>query len=226
MLSRGDKEHFKTNKNFQLPSLVFNMDKIYAKLYDITFNEKYIFDFDVSKIKPTLSKNSVILDAGTGTGKYYKYFFKKHSIIGVDASKEMLKIAQTKSPLGTFILGNLKNQDLFKNKEMTHVLCLLDTLYHNDYLTQALILKNFYFWLRKGGYLFIHVFEKEKLLPQPRKYSKLYVDDYKNLHAYTELSDFNHDAFFVHKKDHVLFKERYKDTIKFLKRYIKCLKKR
>ena len=56
MLSRGDKEHFKTNKNFQLPSLVFNMDKIYAKLYDITFNEKYIFDFDVSKIKPTLSK--------------------------------------------------------------------------------------------------------------------------------------------------------------------------
>ena len=52
------------------------IDKIYAKLSDITFNEKMLFDFDVNHIKPTLSKESMILDAGTGTGKYYKYFFK------------------------------------------------------------------------------------------------------------------------------------------------------
>lgn len=210
LIPRKKVESFTVSKRFELPPLAFKIDKIYAKLYDITFDEKMLFDFDVSHIKPTLSKESMILDAGTGTGKYYKYFFKKHSIVGVDASKEMLKIAQTRCPLGTFVLGNLKNQDLFKNKEMTHVLCLLDTLYHNNYLTQAKILKNFYYWLKKGGLLFIHVFDKKKLLPMPRKYSKLYVDDHKNLHGYTELPDFNHDAFFIHKDDHVLFKEKYK----------------
>ena len=39
---------------------------------------------------------------------------------------------------------------------------------------------------------------------------KLYVDKHKNLHSYTELEGFNHDAFYIHKKDHDIYKERYK----------------
>lgn len=210
IIFRKDIEYFEDKDKNGVPEFVFNMDKVYTKLYDITFNEKSVFNFDVKKILPTLNKSSKILDAGTGTGKYYEYFFKKYNITGIDASNEMLKLAQTRVPLGTFIQGNLINDSLFKNKEFTHILCLLDTLYHNRYVEQALILKNFYYWLKDGGYLFIHVFNKKKLIPAPRNYSKLYVDKHKNLHAYTELDDFSHDAFYIHKKDHVVYKERYK----------------
>ena len=210
VIFRKDIEYFEGKDKNGVPEFVFNMDKVYTKLYDITFNEKTVFNFDVKKILPTLNKSSKILDAGTGTGKYYEYFFKKYNITGIDASNEMLKLAQTRVPLGTFIQGNLINDSLFKNKEFTHILCLLDTLYHNRYVEQALILKNFYYWLKDGGYLFIHVFNKKKLIPAPRNYSKLYVDKHKNLHSYTELDDFSHDAFYIHKKDHVVYKERYK----------------
>lgn len=207
---RKDIEYFEVTNKEDTPEFVFNIDKVYAKLYDITFNEKRVFDFDVKKILPTLNKSSKILDVGTGTGKYYEYFFKKYNITGIDISKEMLKLAQVRIPLGTFIQGNIINDELFKNKEFSHILCLLDTLYHNTYKVQALILKNFYYWLKDGGYLYIHVFNKKKLIPAPRNYSKLYVDKYKNLHSYTELDDFNHDAFYIHKRDHVVYKERYK----------------
>ena len=210
VIFRKEIEYFEGKDKNGVPEFVFNMDKVYTKLYDITFNEKKVFNFDVKKILPTFDKSSKILDAGTGTGKYYEYFFKKYNITGIDASNEMLKLAQTRVPLGTFIQGNLINDGLFKNKEFTHILCLLDTLYHNRYVEQALILKNFYYWLKDGGYLFIHVFNKKKLIPAPRNYSKLYVDKHKNLHSYTELDDFSHDAFYIHKKDHVVYKERYK----------------
>ena len=186
-----------------------NVDKVYAKLYNIVFNEKFIYDYDVSKITPTLKKNSNILDAGTGTGKYYEYFFKNHKIVGVDMSKDMLKYAKIRCPIGNFIVGNLKNSELFQPKEFTHVLCLLDTLYHNDYQDQAKILKNFYDWLRPGGYLFVHIFDYNKLIPTPRNYSTMYVDDSKNLHSYTEFQNFNHDAFYVKNDNNVVYKEKF-----------------
>ena len=81
---RKDIESFEVKDKNGIPEFVFNMDRIYAKLYDVTFNEKKLFEFDVKKILPTLNKSSKILDAGTGTGKYYNYFFKKYNITGVD----------------------------------------------------------------------------------------------------------------------------------------------
>ena len=189
-------------------NLLDNMDEVYAKFYNIVFNEKFVFDYDYKIIKKTLDKKSRILDAGTGTGKYYKYF-KDYNIIGVDISRELLKYAKINSPLGKFIEGNLVNSGLFSIKQFSHILCLLDTLYHNNYKNQAIILKNFYKWLEPNGYLFIHIFNYPKLVPSPRNYSTLYVDDYKNLHSYTEFPNFNHDAYDIKNDDHVIYKEKY-----------------
>ena len=187
-----------------------NVDEIYAKLYNIVFNEKLILDYDVDKIKKTLTKESVILDAGTGTGKYFEYFFKNYKIVGVDLSKELLKYAKIRCPIGDFMIGNLKNSELYPSKKFSHVLCLLDTMYHNDYKSQAIILENFHKWLKPDGYLFLHVFNYKKLIPSPRNYSTLYLDDYKNVHAYTEFDKFNHDGYFIRKNDYVIYREKFK----------------
>lgn len=81
----------KRTENFEdYLNLLDNMDEVYAKFYNIVFNEKFVFDYDYKIIKKKLDKKSRILDAGTGTGKYYKYF-KDYNIIGVDISRELLK---------------------------------------------------------------------------------------------------------------------------------------
>ena len=67
--SKNRTEYFEDYLN-----LLDNIDEVYAKFYNIVFNEKFLFDYDFKIIKKTLNKNSRILDAGTGTGKYYKYF--------------------------------------------------------------------------------------------------------------------------------------------------------
>tara|TARA_B100000780_G_scaffold250841_4_gene197182 strand:- start:3408 stop:4268 length:861 start_codon:yes stop_codon:yes gene_type:complete len=187
-----------------------NVDEIYAKLYNIVFNEKLILDYDTDKIKKTLTKDSIILDAGTGTGKYFEYFFKNHKIVGVDLSKELLKYAKIRCPMGNFMIGNLKNSELYQSKKFSHVLCLLDTLYHNDYESQATILENFHKWLKPDGYLFLHVLNYKKLIPSPRNYSTLYLDDYKNVHSYTEFNKFSHDAYYIRKEDYVIYREKIK----------------
>ena len=187
-----------------------NVDDIYAKLYNIVFNEKLIYDYDVDKIKKTLTNDSIILDTGTGTGKYFEYFFKNYKIVGVDLSKELLKYAKIRCPIGDFMVGNLKNSELYPGKKFSHILCLLDTLYHNDYESQAVILENFNKWLKSSGYLFLHVLNYNKLIPSPRNYSTLYVDDYKNVHSYTEFNKFNHDAYFIKKENHVIYREKFK----------------
>ena len=186
-----------------------NIDEVYAKFYNIVFNEKFVFDYDYNIIKKTLKKDSRILDAGTGTGKYYKYFVKNYNIIGVDVSRDLLKYAKIGSPLGNFVEGNLVNPGLFKLKQFSHIICLLETLYHNNYKNQALILKNFYKWLAPNGFMFIHIFEYNKLVPSPRNYSTLYVDDFKNLHSYTEFPNFNHDAHYIKDDDSVIYNEKY-----------------
>tara|TARA_B110000977_G_C11071649_1_gene489733 strand:+ start:1680 stop:2516 length:837 start_codon:yes stop_codon:yes gene_type:complete len=197
-------EYFENHLN-----LLDNVDEVYAKFYNIVFNESFVFDYDYKIIKNTLKKNSRILDAGTGTGKYYNYFIKNYDIIGVDMSRDFLKHAKINSPLGKFVEGNLINPGLFKLKQFSHILCLLETLYHNNYKNQALILKNFYKWLEPNGYLFIHIFDYKKLVPSPRNYSTLYVDDYKNLHSYTEFPNFNHDAYYIKDDNNVTYKEKY-----------------
>lgn len=201
--SKNRTEYFEDYLN-----LLDNIDEVYAKFYNIVFNEKFVFDYDYKIIKKTLNNNSRLLDAGTGTGKYYKYF-KNYNIIGVDVSKEFLKYAKINSPLGKFVEGNLVNPGLFKIKQFSHILCLLETLYHNSYKNQAIILKNFYKWLEPNGYLFIHIFDYGKLVPSPRNYSTLYVDDYKNLHSYTEFPNFNHDAYYIKNDNNVTYKEKY-----------------
>ena len=100
-------EYFENHLN-----LLDNVDEVYAKFYNIVFNESFVFDYDYKIIKNTLKKNSRILDAGTGTGKYYNYFIKNYDIIGVDMSRDFLKHAKINSPLGKFVEGNLINPGL------------------------------------------------------------------------------------------------------------------
>ena len=138
-----------------------------------------------------------ILDAGTGFGRHYKCI-KSYDCIGVDKEDLYLKRAKIRNPLGQFKLGRLENSELFEPETFTHINCMLDTMYNNKQDTDMnKIISNFHYWLKKGGVVTTHIYEKlDKIDPSPREFSMGYEDKDKNKHALTYFDDFTHDAYF------------------------------
>lgn len=175
-------------------------DELYAKLHNTIFNDPAYIKYDSGNILKTIKNNPVskekaILDAGTGVGFHYKELSKHYSVVGVDNSDQFLKYARIRNQDGTFKLGDLETSDLFAPGTFTHILCSTDTLHHNDLDKIRSIIANFYMWVKEGGIVMMHIFNKDKLDPAPREYSQYYHDDQGNRHALTYYEEFTHDAF-------------------------------
>lgn len=192
-------------------------DSIYTSFYNNTFSSPDLYRNDINNVVPLMKDKSIILDAGCGCGRHYEQLVNngkkvgKVVVIGVDNSKNMLKHAEIRNPSGKFVNGDLENEKLFKPKQFSEVVCMLDTLYHNNYKKMDKILENFYYWMKMGGNLCIHIFERDKLDPGPREYSQYYKDDDKLKHSLTYFDKYSHDAYWYNdvKKDHVYYVEKY-----------------
>lgn len=68
-----------------------------------------LFDLDEPVVHPILDDlpPGVALDAACGTGRYAEYLAKRHQVIGVDSSPDMLDRARARVPDGDFRLGTL-----------------------------------------------------------------------------------------------------------------------
>lgn len=177
-------------------------DEIYAKLYNTVFNDPSYIEADSANIKKVIKNNLLkkddrvaILDAGTGVGLHYKQLADAgYSTIGVDNNNQLLKYAKIRNQDGTFKLGDLTTYDLFKDDTFSHILCSTDTIHHNDQEQIDKIISNFYSWVKQGGIVMMHIFNRDKLDPAPREYSQYYHDDQGNKHALTYYDNFSHDA--------------------------------
>lgn len=182
-------------------------DPNYAKLYDITFDNLNLFKNDARLVKKYMKKNPYILDAGCGVGRHYQYF-KSYPIIGVDKSENILKYAKIRNPSGKFILGDYQNSKLFGPSKFSHIMCLLDSLYHNENIDQ--ILTNFYYWLNSDGILFLHIFDRNKLDPTPREFSQYYKKN-GSKHSLTYFTNYIHDAYWKNVDD---------EKVKYIEKFI------
>jgi len=91
--------NYKTKNNTQIVSkmCIEKAYDIWAKQYDTNNNRTR--DLDIKATKETLSKYSFnsVLELGCGTGKNTKWLLTKaRYVLGIDFSKEMLKIAEEK----------------------------------------------------------------------------------------------------------------------------------
>jgi SAM-dependent methyltransferase len=190
---------------------------IEAKLYERVFNSVDRFNMDYEMIKKlTLNnykKDICILDAGCGVGQHYNLLYKDYkNTIGVDRSENMLKRAKIKTPTGNYILGELANEHLFMPSKFSHILCLYDTLYHNNSKSEMqLILANLYYWLKKDGMVCLHIIDIEKIDPGPREFTQYYHDNKNRKHAITYFDKFTHDAYWekTNKNNLVIYNQKY-----------------
>lgn len=141
-------------------------DDFYANIYDELFFENFKNHYEVGSIinKTEPSEESLILDIGSGTGDTVGEFERRgHKVIGIDESQAMVNYAKDKYPKYDFRQANIMNAMLFSPESFTHITCLYFTLYYIQ--NKRMFFENCYRWLMPGGYLVIHLVNRDKFDP-------------------------------------------------------------
>lgn len=159
-------------------------DDFYVGVYDSLSFSKLKNDFEVGQIinstKPTTE--SKILDIGSGTGHHVAQLSDKGiPTIGVDISNYMVSKAKNTYPKEQFIKGDVNNSSLFSPNSFTHITCLYFSIYY--FKDKMLFFNNCMKWLMPGGYLVVHIVDRDRfdpilppsnplLIVSPQKYSQ------------------------------------------------------
>jgi SAM-dependent methyltransferase len=83
--------------------------RLWSQTYD--GGENLVIDREQEVVRPLLAALPVgrVLDAACGTGRHARWLADRgHTVIGVDATEEMLAVARDKVPAAQFLLGNLE----------------------------------------------------------------------------------------------------------------------
>jgi SAM-dependent methyltransferase len=163
-------------------------DKFYSSIYDELFlnklkNEFEIYNIELNTIKEPKQKSLIkkedirFLDIGCGTGKHLEILLKKgYKCDGVDLSPSMLKVAKKN------IAKYLPNFDsklieadithdtsVLSSRKYSHVTCMFFTIYYIKDVTK--LFKSIHDSLKHGGYMCIHLVNKQKFDPVLEKSS-------------------------------------------------------
>lgn len=151
-------------------------DDFYASIYDYLVFSAVKNEFEVGVIMNSGNpvKSSRIADIGCGTGHHVEMLNQKGlNVIGVDKSSAMIEMAKENCPSGNFIVGDALNNDLFKMDSLTHILCLYFTIYYIE--DKQKFFNNAINWLMPGGYLYLHLVDREHFDPILPPGNPLYI---------------------------------------------------
>ena len=141
-------------------------DDFYSNIYDYLVYSNVKNDYEIGEIinktKPT--NESIILDIGSATGHHVASLAKRGlKVKGIDSSSAMVKQAQENYPKYDFELGDVMKAEQFHPNSFTHILCLYFTIYYMK--DKDKFFHNCFEWLRPGGYLVIHLVDREMFDP-------------------------------------------------------------
>jgi ubiquinone/menaquinone biosynthesis C-methylase UbiE len=129
----------------------------------------------------------------------------------------MIEKAKTNFPDYKFNVGDALNNHLFESNSFTHILCMYFTIYY--FKDKAQFFNNCFKWLMPGGYLIVHLVEREHFDPilppgnpllyiSPQRYAKERITSTK-----VKFTDFSYSANFQFDdaNDKALFVEKFKN---------------
>jgi SAM-dependent methyltransferase len=178
------KEGMTESSNFLFKQGDAVYDDFYAGIYDYLVFSAIKNDYEVGTIinKTSPNSQSIIADIGCGTGHHVSNISSKNlKVIGVDISPSMIKKAKEQYPNLDFRVGSALDNNLFKLNSLTHILCLYFTIYY--FKDKRHFFDNAMDWLMPGGYLIVHLVDRESFDPilppgnplyivSPQKYAK------------------------------------------------------
>ena len=106
-------------------------------------------------------EHSTVLVIGCQNGHFLHLLSEKgYRAFGVDSSPELVDFALQTYPSIENRVGDTADPMLYDQSSFTHVVCTYFYIYH--YKDKYAFLKNIYFWLSPGGYLFLHLVDPNK----------------------------------------------------------------
>ena len=213
------KEGFHQNDSFLFKNGNDIYDDFYSQIYDYLVFNNLKNDYEIGSIinitNPT--ETSVILDVGSGTGHHVASLGAKNlNIMGIDSSPDMIKKAKENYPQYNFQLGDALDSNQIKFHSLTHILCLYFTIYY--FKDKRRFFDNCMDWLMPGGYLIVHLVERDRFDPilppgnplyivSPQKYAKERITKTK-----VHFNDFLYESNFLLDKnsDTATFDEKFK----------------
>ena len=190
-------------------------DDFYADVYDNLVQNPNKNNFELAQIKNYVEKGDV-LDVGSGTGHHVDAFNKNdYKCIGIDTSSAMIKQAQKNYPEGQFVHQSVLKPMAFQPDSFDLITILYFTIYYIKDKEQ--LFRNCMLWLRKGGYLVIHLVDKHKfnpMVPAGEPFTLISPQNYADERINDSVVDFNNfkykSNFSLPKKNEGLFKEYFK----------------
>ena len=141
-------------------------DRFYANVYDELLFSKVKNDFEVGELinRTAPSEESIVLDIGSGTGHHVSSLVENgFQAIGIDKSKAMIDKAKKTYPNLDFRHADALEAASFPASTFTHITCFYFTIYYIQNKKQ--FFENCMYWLKPGGYLALHLVDREKFDP-------------------------------------------------------------
>lgn len=165
---RITKEGFKdtSNKEFVINKNQDVFDDFYVSVYDDLMHNVGKNNFEIGEITEieAITDKNTLLDVGSGTGHHVAAFSQKGiKATGVDISQAMVNKAKENYPEGDFKQGDVMNTMLFTPNSFSHITCLYFTIYYLE--DKRRFFKNCIDWLMPGGFLILHLVDRENFDP-------------------------------------------------------------
>lgn len=216
--NKPKREGFIQERKFEMKQGPDVYDDFYADIYNDLVFDKIKNEYEVGEIinvtHPT--EQSLILDIGSGTGQHVAALNDKgYPTVGLDLSPGMVGQSKKNYPNLKFKQGSALEFMLYPADSFTHVLCLYFTIYYIKNKKQ--FLTNCYDWLKPGGYLVLHLVNRNKFDPilnsadplqvvSAQKYAKKRITN-----SLIKFKDFQYRGDFKLDKDIATFEEIFKD---------------
>ena len=198
-------------------------DDFYANIYDYLVYNEIKNEYEIGEIieKTHITQDSRVLDVGSGTGRHVGEMITQHNISaeGIDISPYMVAKSKENYPAANFKLGDIMDKSLYHPGQFTHIMCLYFTIYYMK--DKALFFRNCLTLLKPGGYLIIHLANRDKFDPilppgnplvaiSPQRYAKERITTTK-----IKFNDFQYDSRFEVDKptNSATFVEKFKSDI-------------
>jgi len=162
-----DKEIKTKSNEFDMRDDITNIyDDFYVNIYDDMVFCKNKNDFEIGKMieltKPT--PKSFFLDIGSGTGHHVSSLQAHgYTAEGIDISPSMVNKAKETYPEFNYKLADALDSQLYPAETFNQITCFYFTLYYIQ--NKKKLFDNCMKWLIPGGYLSIHLVNRDKFDP-------------------------------------------------------------
>jgi ubiquinone/menaquinone biosynthesis C-methylase UbiE len=160
-------EAFTQKERFVLKENEDIYDEFYIEVYDdLTLSDdraKMEVEQMIDMTMPSKDM-TVILDVGCGTGDVVAQMAEKgYEVYGCDRSYEMIEKCRNKYPGKKYEHGDATVTMLYDRNMFSHILCTYYTIY--EMKDKTLFFKNCYYWMKPGGYLILHLVDRDNFSP-------------------------------------------------------------